>query len=185
MVKSYFSKVAGFYRSSHQGCSVKKVFLERSSQDSQENTCIRDSYLIELQTWKAVKKRLWHKCFPVNLAKFLRTPFLQNTSGRLLLLLTFQKQPPEVFYEKRCSWKFRKIHRKTPLACEIFKNTFFTEHLRMTASAFSFSEAATGGVLWKKVFLKISQNSQENTFGLRNFQKHLFYRTPPEDCFCF
>ena len=25
------------------------------------------------------------------------------------------------------------------------------------------SEATTGGVLWKKVFLKISQNSQENT----------------------
>ena len=25
-------------------------------------------------------------CFPVNFAKFLRTPFLQNTSGRLLLL---------------------------------------------------------------------------------------------------
>ena len=24
-----------------------------------------------------------------------------------------QKQPPEVFYEKRCSEKFRKIHRKT------------------------------------------------------------------------
>ena len=29
--------------------------------------------------------RLWHKCFPVNFAKFLRTPFLQNTSGWLLL----------------------------------------------------------------------------------------------------
>ena len=41
-------------------------------------------------------------------------------------------------------------------------------------SVFSFSEAATGSVLWKKVFLKISQNSWENTFGLRNFQKHLF-----------
>ena len=71
-------------------------------------------------------------------------------------------------------------------SCEfskISKNTFFTEHLRTTASAFSFSEAATGGVLWKKVFLKISQNSQENTFGLRNFQKHLFYRTPLDDCF--
>ena len=25
------------------------------------------------------------KCFPVNFAKFLRTPFLQNTSGQLLL----------------------------------------------------------------------------------------------------
>ena len=30
-------------------------------------------------------KRLWHRYFPVNYAKFLRTPFLQNTSGRLLL----------------------------------------------------------------------------------------------------
>ena len=26
-----------------------------------------------------------HRCFPVNFAKFLRTPFVQNTSGRLLL----------------------------------------------------------------------------------------------------
>ena len=26
------------------------------------------------------KKRLWHRCFPVNFKKFLRAPFLQNTS---------------------------------------------------------------------------------------------------------
>ena len=32
-----------------------------------------------------LKKRLWHRCFPVNFVEFLRTPFLQNTSGRLLL----------------------------------------------------------------------------------------------------
>ena len=62
----------------------------------------------------------------LSFAKFSKTPFLQNNSGRLLLLLAFQKQPPEVFYEKRCSWIFGKIHRKTPLVCEIFKNTFFT-----------------------------------------------------------
>ena len=67
---------------------------------------------------------------------------------------------------------------------KISKNTFFTEHLRTTTYAFSFSEGATEGVLWKKVFLKISQNSQENTFGSRNFQKHLFYRTSLDDCFC-
>ena len=30
---------------------------------------------------------------------------------------------------------------------EISKNTFFTEHLQTTASAFSFLEAATEGVL--------------------------------------
>ena len=32
-----------------------------------------------------LKKRLWHRCFPVKFAKFLRAPFLQNASGRLLL----------------------------------------------------------------------------------------------------
>ena len=34
-----------------------------------------------------LKKRPVHWCFPVNSAKFLRTLFLQNTSGRLLLFL--------------------------------------------------------------------------------------------------
>ena len=36
-----------------------------------------------------LKKRLWYKCFPVNFAKFLRTPFLQNTYGQLLLIFYF------------------------------------------------------------------------------------------------
>ena len=61
----------------------------------------------------------------------------------------------------------------------------------------------------KKVFLEILQNSQENTCArgsflitlqawscnfisgtgvllwiLRNFKQHIFYRTPPGDCFC-
>ena len=67
--------------------------------------------------------------------------------------------------------------------CEFSKNNFFTEHLRTTGSAFHFLEAATGGILWKKAFLKILQNSQENTFDLQNFQKRLFYRTPLDDCF--
>ena len=34
-----------------------------------------------------LKKRLWHRCFPVNFVKFLRTAFLQNTSVRLLLFM--------------------------------------------------------------------------------------------------
>ena len=86
---------------------------------------------------KVAGLRLWHKCFPVNLWKFLRTLFLQNSSGRLLLLLASQKQPPDVFYEKKCSWNFCKIHKKTPVVCEFLKNTFFTEHFWNTASGFS------------------------------------------------
>ena len=59
-------------------CSVKKLFL-KISQNSHENTCVRVSFLIKLQA------ETWRRCFPVNFAKFLRAPFLQNTSGRLLL----------------------------------------------------------------------------------------------------
>ena len=36
-----------------------------------------------------LKKRLWHRCFPVNFVKFSGTPSLQNTSGRLLVSFTF------------------------------------------------------------------------------------------------
>ena len=44
------------------------------------NTCARDSFLIKLQALSLrpapfLKKSLWHKCFPVNFAKFLRAPF--------------------------------------------------------------------------------------------------------------
>ena len=40
--------------------------------------------------WPAtlLKKGLWLRCFPVSFAKFLREPFLQNTSERLLLLVS-------------------------------------------------------------------------------------------------
>ena len=74
-------------RSGHQRSSMKKVFL-KVWQNSQENTCARVSFLIKLQAWGLqlyLKKRLWPRCFAVNFVKFFRTPFLQNTSGRMLL----------------------------------------------------------------------------------------------------
>ena len=57
-------------------CSVEKVFIE-VSQNSQENTCARVSFLIKLQASLQLyeKKSLWHRCFPVNFAKFRRTSF--------------------------------------------------------------------------------------------------------------
>ena len=51
--------------------------------------------------------------FPVNLAIFLRAPFLQNTSGQLLLLLTFHKQPLKVFYEKAVLKNLAKLTENT------------------------------------------------------------------------
>ena len=40
---------------------------------------------VTLRSVTLLKKRLWHRCFDENFVKFLRTPLLQNTSGRLLL----------------------------------------------------------------------------------------------------
>ena len=62
-----------FFKSCHQRCSVKKGILKNCAKFT-ENTCARVSFF---------KISLWHRCFPVNFAKFLRTPFLQNTSGRV------------------------------------------------------------------------------------------------------
>ena len=64
------------FRSSHRRCSTKKVLLI-ISQNLLENSCVGVSFLL--------KKRLRHRCFPVNIMKFLKTPFLQNTSGWLFL----------------------------------------------------------------------------------------------------
>ena len=46
-------------------------------------------FLIKLQAdvCNFTKKRLWHRCFPVNFGKSLRTPFLRNISGWLLLMI--------------------------------------------------------------------------------------------------
>ena len=72
-----------------QTCSGKKLFLE-ISQNSQENTCVRVSFLIKLQLLPnkpatLLKKRLWHRCFAMKFAKFLRTTFFAEHLWWLLL----------------------------------------------------------------------------------------------------
>ena len=61
----------------------KKVFI-KISQNLQENTCARDSFLIKLQF--LIKKRLWYRCFPANFAKFQRTSFFTKHLQWLLLV---------------------------------------------------------------------------------------------------
>ena len=75
--------------SSYQRCSMKKGVFR----NSQEYTCARVSFLIKLQSWnlELYLKRLWHRCLPVNFAKFLRTPFSLNTSGGCFCLLKWQE----------------------------------------------------------------------------------------------
>ena len=59
-------------------CSVKKGVLRNFAKFAGKHLC--QSLFFN----KVAGLRLWHRCFPVNFAKFLRTPFLQNTLWRLL-----------------------------------------------------------------------------------------------------
>ena len=76
-----------YYR--RQRCSQKSRKIDRKTPVPEPH------FKIKL----TLKKRLWHRCFPVNVAKFLRTSFLQNTSGGcfcqslIISIVQIQKQP--------------------------------------------------------------------------------------------
>ena len=74
-------------RSSHQRCSMKKGVLRNFTKFTGKYLCqgLFFNKVAGLRPATLLKKRLWHRCFPVNFVKFLRASFLQNTSGRLLL----------------------------------------------------------------------------------------------------
>ena len=66
-------------RSSHRRCSARKNVHRNFSKFKGKHLC--QSLFFNKLYWK----RIWHRCFPVNFAKFIRTIFLQNISGRRLL----------------------------------------------------------------------------------------------------
>ena len=74
-------------RNSQRRCSVRKGVLRNFTKFTGKHLCqsLFFNKVAGLRPATLLKKRLRHRCFPVNFAKFLRTPFLQNTSGRLLL----------------------------------------------------------------------------------------------------
>ena len=116
---------------------------------------------------KAVKKRLWHKCFPVNLAMFPRTPFLKNTSGRLLLLLAFEKQPPEVIYEK-VFLKILQNLQKKHLWFAKFSRTPFLQSTSATATLLKSGTANSVQKILNEYFLSRNINLK-STVQVYNF----------------
>ena len=63
-----------------QRCSVEKVFLKIFAKFTGDHLCqslfFTKVAVFRSATLSLLKKRLWYRCFPVNFAKFLRTPFL-------------------------------------------------------------------------------------------------------------
>ena len=127
-----------------------------------------------------VEIALQHGCSPVNLLHIFRTPFPKNTSVRLPLSTERQrpwlkkgklyqnvtgsrKQPPDVFFKKRCHQKFHKTHKKTLAPESLFHKV---AGLRLAT--------LLKNRLWLKCF----------PVNFTDFLRNLFQRTPLGDCFC-
>ena len=78
------NSVTALCRSSLRGCSVRKGVLRNFAKFKGKHLCqsLFFNKFARLRPATLWKKRLWLMCFPVNFAKFLRTPYLQNTSRR-------------------------------------------------------------------------------------------------------
>ena len=73
----YWVRQSPLFRGNRAEVFCEKGILRNFANFTGKLPCLRPPTLL--------KKTLWHRCFPVNFAKFLRTLFLQNTFGQLLL----------------------------------------------------------------------------------------------------
>ena len=124
------TKINLLYRSSHQRCSLKKVFFKNFTKFTGKHLCwsLFFNKVSGLRPAILLKKKLQQRCFPVNFVKFLRTSFLQNTSQRLLLFaihltISFCK---EVLYIYSNLLLLERSQKLTILPSVQFANTFYT-----------------------------------------------------------
>ena len=98
------------FRSSRRRCSVKEGVPKNFTKFTGKYLC----QSLFLKACDLVKKETPHRCFSENFAKILRTPFLQNTSGRLVLNFInrdfeisktfFVSFSAKIIYGKCCLW---------------------------------------------------------------------------------
>ena len=67
------------YRSSHPEVFCEKGVLGNFTKFTRKH--LYQSLFFNKVAGLRLDKRLWHRCFPVNFVKFLRTPFLTKISG--------------------------------------------------------------------------------------------------------
>ena len=85
-----------------------------------------------------LKKRFWHRCFPVNFTKFLRTSFSQNTSRRLpwsmSLLLTLNKLIfsiyRQIFMSVLLIWQIRQFNSFRNISAGLYTNWYYSASIK-------------------------------------------------------
>ena len=73
-------------RISYRRCSIRNGVLRNFAKFTENTQSLFFNKAADLRPATLLKKRFWLRCFPVNFGKFLRPPFLKNTSQRLLLM---------------------------------------------------------------------------------------------------
>ena len=146
---TFFESSQSGIGSSHRSCSVKKLFL-KILQYSQENTCVPATVLKRDSTTGVF---LW-------ILRFLRTPSLMNISEMAAFMGC-----------RNSLWRLRTNTLKFFMNWELELSVLTVTNQPLVTRTFCFgiAEAADGGVLWKKVLIEISQNSQENTCARGSF----------------
>ena len=105
-------------------CSVTKVFLE-ISQSSQENTCARDSFLINCrpEVCNFIKKETLAQVFSCEFVKLLRTPFnIVEHLWWLLLKIAYIIIEKDSYHGKNDRW-YMLSRKKTDSMCYYGKKT--------------------------------------------------------------
>ena len=129
---------SSFWRSSCPDVFCKEEVLENFAKLKGKHLC-QSLFLNKVACFRPatlLKKRLWHRCFLVNFAKFPSTfsptehlPWLHllllpqacNFYERETPALVFQNHPFVDPLQNRCSWIIHKIYRKTPVLKSLFK----------------------------------------------------------------
>ena len=88
-----------------------------------------------------LKRRPCHRCSTVNFVKFLRTPFLQNTSGRLLLLF-FETHECLIILESPIVIGFNFFKQRKNIKLLYFKLQFKIRFKRNSLSSMTGSEVS-------------------------------------------
>ena len=130
------------------------MFLEVSQENnSQENNCVRISFWM---VRNFVKKETLAWVFSCEFCEIIKSIFLQSTSGRLLLIaiITQRSQKRYVIWDK--------VFENGP--SQIFGGQFLWFILVLSQN-----QKQPPEVFCKKVFLEISQNSQEITCARVSF----------------
>ena len=112
-----------------------------------------------------LEKRLCHRCFPVNFAKFLRTSFLAEQLRWLLLSLLLHKCQKEVNFLKFSQWSLQFSH---PI-CSQLTLSLPPEYTRKPYGFLMFSGGQTKGALGT-----IGLNfSSDDFYTLKSIQKSI------------